>query len=110
MVINLLELLAEPREPLFTKQPIPWCAQEFPPANARDSRVTSSSLGEVLAPNPTVEKPVPKIDLRSHCRRKAAGRSKGSQLQWQQSSFQGWLFPKLEAALYENHINSLSSP
>lgn len=36
-----------------------------------ETRVTPSSLGEVLAPNPTVKKPVPKIDLCLHCIRKA---------------------------------------
>lgn len=56
--------------------PFPGVAQEFPPASARSSCVTPCSLGEVLAPNPTVKKPVPKIDLRLHRSRKAGSAGK----------------------------------
>lgn len=63
--------------------PFPGAAQEFPPAHARNSCVTASSLGEVLAPNLSVRKPVPKIDRGLHCSGKAAECSRGSQLRWE---------------------------
>ncbi|EGW13544.1 hypothetical protein I79_014465 [Cricetulus griseus] len=82
--------------------PFPGVAQEFPPAHARNSCVTPSSLGEVLAPNPTVKQPVPKIDLCLHCSRKATECSEAvNPLWWEPASSQGCLFPELKTVLYE---------
>lgn len=72
-----------------------------------ETRVTPSSLGEVLAPNPTVKKPIPKIDPCLHCSRKARELQRQSVAMGVEFS-PGLPVPKVKAALYEKHVNSAS--
>lgn len=66
--INFLELAANSGETLIhLKGPFPGVSiEEIPCNSARNSCMRQSNPGEMLASNPTVKKPVPKIDLSVH--------------------------------------------
>lgn len=89
--------------------------EEIPPPSARNSCVRRSNPGEMLASNPAIKKPVPKIDLTAHGCRKATEYLKRRQLEWEpccppHPRPQGRLGPELKASLYKNHVHSCRPP